>query len=188
MIQVVKYLQGTTDYGLHLAKKSGYLLQAWPDADWGRDKENRRSRSGIIVTIGGNTVIWTSKMQPSVSLSTSEAELYALSQCVRDEQLVRQFLLELDLDSHEPTKVYQDNLGAIRWTEEVQGLRKVKHVGLCYNFVKEAVQNQDVRVLYTASVKNKDDSLTKVLAESSFDYHRSLLMVARASSPEGVSE
>lgn len=69
-------------------------------------------------------------------MSTCEAEFNVLSVCVRDTKWVRQVLEALNISDPNPSVVYQDNLGTINWTEEVQGLRKVKHVGLKYHYVK----------------------------------------------------
>ena len=177
MKYLLRYLKGTADYGLKFTKNSGSVLKAWSDADWARDQDKRRSRSGIVLTIGGNPVCWTSKLQPSVAVSTAEAEFYALSECVRDVNWCRLVLQELDLFMDCPTKIYQDNLGTIQWTSEVQGLRKVKHVGIRYNFVKETVEEKKVEILYTPSQEKLADSLTKSLIGSAFASHREKLHV-----------
>ena len=186
MKHVLRYLKGTKDFGLCIEKGSTAVLEAWSDADWARDQDKRRSRSGILLTIGRNPVMWTSKMQTSVAMSTSEAEFLALSECVRDTNWVRQVLNDVGVDVSKPTIVYQDNLGTIRWTDEVQGLRKVKHVGIRYQFVKQAVDERHVQVLYTPSESNRADSLTKILAGQSFEAHRSFLHVLPASPRGGV--
>lgn len=188
MKQVIRYLQGTSDFGIHLWKGKGIEVEAWSDADWARDLDKRRSRSGVVITVGGSPVLWKSKLQPSTSLSTTEAEFYALSECVRDIVWVRQLFAEIGLAVQYPTNVYQDNLGTISWTTEVQGLRKVKHVGIRYSYVREAVDNQLVNVLYTPSIKNKADSLTKALVGPTYEEHRTMLSVAPASSRRGVLE
>lgn len=76
-----------------------------------------------------------------------------------------------------PTSVLQDNLGTITWTQDVQGLRRVKHVGLRYHFVREMVDNMDIKVIYTPSDKNKADSLTKILGPQMHAIHRRNLSV-----------
>lgn len=69
--------------------------------------------------------------------------------------------MELEFLGSTPILVLQDNLGTISWTERVQGLRNVKHVGLKYQIVKEAVEKKPNQVLYTPSERNIVDSLTK---------------------------
>lgn len=48
-----------------------------------------------------------------------------------------------------PTNVFQDNLGTISWSEEMQGRRKVKHIGVKYHYVRSAVYSETVQVDHT---------------------------------------
>lgn len=80
--------------------------------------------------------------------------------------------MELGFGIDIPTPVRQDNLCTIEWTEELQGIRNVKHVSLRYNFVKENVQRKDIEVFYTPFLENKADSMMKGLGGSRFTSHR----------------
>lgn len=175
---VVRYLSGTTDYGLLLPTGSGeFQLEAWCDADWAREKSSRRSRSGYMATLNGGPVLWTSKLQTATALSTAEAEFSALSACVREVRWLRDVMAEVCCPQVKATTIYQDNLGAISWTEHVQGLRKVKHVGIKYHYVRESVDAKHVTVQYTPSADNRADSLTKGLIGETFENHRRWLSV-----------
>ena len=144
---LIRYVKGTTDTGIFLpAGDEGVVLTAWSDADWARDQTRSRSRTGYVITVNGGPVVWASKLQNATTLSTTEAEFYALSSCIREVQCLRALLSDLQGQQQGPTVVYQDNLGAIRWTEDVQGLRQVKHVHTRYNFVSDAVESRDVIV------------------------------------------
>nr|GFB14511.1 putative reverse transcriptase, RNA-dependent DNA polymerase [Tanacetum cinerariifolium] len=69
-----KYLKGTAGHGV-LFRSIGHLnIQMYTDADWARDKGNRRSTSGYFSLVVGNLVTWRSKKQKVVSLSSAEAE------------------------------------------------------------------------------------------------------------------
>ena len=122
-----------------------------------------------------------------MALYIAKAEFYVLSQCVFEVIWVRQILSEIGVHQL-PTPTFQDNLGAIAWIQEVQGLRKVKHVRLRYHFVEEAVNQEDVEVLYTLSLDNKADTLTKANGGSLFNAQRMALRVMRLSSKESLSE
>lgn len=173
MKHVIRYLIGTVDYGIYLpGNKSAAKLTAWSDADWVRDLECRRSRSGYILTVGGGPVVWTSRLQGARAVSTSEAEFIALSLCTREVSWVRSLLKELGEKQIEATVIFQDNLGFILWTEEVQGLRKVKHVDIRYHYVRTEVENKIIAVEYTSSTSNRADSLTKALVGTTFNQHR----------------
>ena len=185
MKHVVRYLKGTSDYGLLLPKTGGDVrLEVWSDADWARDISTRRSRTGGLLVINSSPVSWTSRLQVAVALSTAEAEFIALAETVRNAAWVREVLSELGHRQTKPTNVYQDNLGTISWTEEVQGLRNVKHVGIKYHYVREMVVNKAVEVIYTPSEKNCSDSFTKVLIGTTFQIHRGHLGVCKVIRPD----
>lgn len=178
MKHVVRYLKGTPKMGILLPKQGDVpKLQVWSDADWARDQSKRRSRTGAVITINYGPIGWTSKLQTSVATSTAEAEFNALAVTVRDTVWMRSVLDDLGQPQKGPTVVNQDNLGTISWTEEVQGLRNVKHMGIKYHYVRELVSKKRIIVNYTPSKDNRADSLTKVLIGDSFLVHRSLLGV-----------
>lgn len=169
---LLRYLKGSLDYGILFPYQSdSHGLEAWSDADWARDESARRSRSGVFVAYSGCPIIWMSKMQTATATSTAEAEFGALSVAVREVVWTRNVLAEIDFPEKAETVIWQDNLGAISWTEKVQGLRRVKHVGIRYHFVREAVDSGRIKVLYTPSDSNRADSLTKILGKEMHHVH-----------------
>ena len=120
--------------------------------------------------------MWASRLQTLTAQSTTEAEFISLAHCVREIHWLRATLAELDVYQSAPTTVHQDNLGTITWTNEVQGLRKVKHIGIRYHYVRDAVDSKSIQVQYIPSAENKADGLTKVLVMSAFENFRSSLM------------
>ena len=97
-------------------------------------------------------------------------------------------MAELNVYQAAPTIVQQDNLGAICWTNAVQGLRKVKHIGIRYHFVRNAVATKTKRVQYIAYTENKTDSLMKVLVIEDFEKFRSGLLCLRNVKPLPIEE
>lgn len=174
---VVECLIGTIEYGILLPKGSGMDVLCWTDADWASDLSNRRSRTGIILTLNGGPVVWTSTLQTTTATFTPEAEFNALAHVIREVKWIRLVLGELKVLDDKPTKMRQDNLGTISWTEDINGLRKVKHVGIKYHYDRESVDSKVVEVGYTPSSENRSDSLTKVLIGAEFEKHRSCLSV-----------
>ena len=71
----------------------------WCDADWAQCEASRRSTTGVLVQLLGCSVLWLSKRQPTVSLSSTEAEYMALGQGVRELQWMHSLLTELQLRS-----------------------------------------------------------------------------------------
>jgi hypothetical protein len=104
---VLRYLRGTMDMRLTYAR-TGKALQMFTYADWGSDVSDRRSFSGGVSILEGGAVNWYCRKQPSVSLSTSEAELIALSEISKEAIWFKNFMTEIKqlnlLDT--PTKLH----------------------------------------------------------------------------------
>lgn len=92
-------------------------------------------------------IIWASRLQTLTAQLTTEAEFIFKTYCVREDAWIRDTLVELGLKQVNPTFMHQDNLGAIFWTNDVPGLRKVEHIGLRYHVVREAVKPRVICVV-----------------------------------------
>jgi hypothetical protein len=79
--QILKYLKGTLDFALHMQSWDEEGLYSFANADWGGDIDTRRSTFGLLHKFGESTIHWSSKLQPCVSLSTTEAEYRVLTYC-----------------------------------------------------------------------------------------------------------
>ncbi|OWZ19134.1 polyprotein [Phytophthora megakarya] len=64
-IRVLRYLKTTREFG---------IAEAYTDADWGSNIDDRRSVSGVLVMIGNAPVVLKSKFKRTVALSSKEAE------------------------------------------------------------------------------------------------------------------
>ena len=82
--RVLRYFKGTMRRRLKLGGKSpgiaAFTDAAFTDADWGSNRDDRRSIGAYIVKIGDWTVSWKCKKQSCVAVSSTEAESKALSQ------------------------------------------------------------------------------------------------------------
>ncbi|XP_068334956.1 uncharacterized mitochondrial protein AtMg00810-like [Pyrus communis] len=75
---ILRYLKGTQHYGIQYMK--GKLeLNAFSDADWAGDPNNRRSTTRLVAFLGNNPILWSSKKQNTVSRSSIEAKYRAIA-------------------------------------------------------------------------------------------------------------
>jgi hypothetical protein len=65
------------------------------DADWGGDLEDRRSTTGFVFMIGGGAISWSSKRQPTIALSTMEAEYMANTQATKEAIWITKLMMDL---------------------------------------------------------------------------------------------
>jgi len=68
-MRIVRYLKGTPGSGIMFQKHGHLNIEAYTDADWAGNPNDRRSTSGYFTFVGGNLVTWRSKKQKVVALS-----------------------------------------------------------------------------------------------------------------------
>ena len=77
--RVLRYLKGTLNYGLKFSVHGEKTeLNGYSDADWARDVDTRRSTSGYVFQFGNGTINWSSRKQPTVAKSSTDAEYVAV--------------------------------------------------------------------------------------------------------------
>lgn len=95
--RILKYVNGTTDYGVLYSHSNNSQLIGYCDADWAGSADDRKSTSGGCFFLGNNLVSWFSKKQNSVSLSTAEAEYIAAESSCSQLVWMKQMLEEYDV-------------------------------------------------------------------------------------------
>ncbi|XXQ39383.1 Reverse transcriptase Ty1/copia-type domain-containing protein [Plasmodiophora brassicae] len=162
--RIFRYLKGTLDYGLQYTRttstaggKPTYLLAAMSDSDWAGNQDDRKSTSGYLITVNGNTISFKAKAQQCTALSSSEAETIALTLTAQEVLWLRDVLAELGFPQIEPTTIFCDNVGANAFAKDVGNHTAMKHINLREFFVKEAVANKIITTSYIRSVENTAD-------------------------------
>jgi hypothetical protein len=55
--RIMRYLKGTSSFGLHLTRDSSFSLHGFTDADWAGSIDDRKSTSGYIVFLGTTPIL-----------------------------------------------------------------------------------------------------------------------------------
>ena len=186
--QIVRYLIGTRDRGI-IMQPSGNDFEVAVDSDfagnWNRDTAaddimTAKSRSGHVVMYSGCPVLWSSKMQTEIALSTTESEYIACSNALRDVIPLMDFVDEIRqrFDSKivsVPTvrcELFEDNSGALELATVHKMRPRTKHINVKYHHFREHVRTKRVLVRAIRSEENYSDTLTKPLPRDLFCRHR----------------
>jgi hypothetical protein len=104
-LHVLRYLRGTHDQAILYQQVDTLVdtLWGWVDSDWAADVDSRRSHTAYIIMLNGVAVSWKSRRQDCVSLSTSEAEYVAASQCGQEVYYMREILRDFGYAQTAPT-------------------------------------------------------------------------------------
>lgn len=164
---LLRYLQGTRSLGLVLGNvdEPYPIFRGFSDSDWAGGEE-RKSISGFMMVIGNSPVVWCSRQQVVVALSSCEAEYLALTQAACEAMWMRQFLGELGFPTQGPTKIYCDNNGAIACAHDPHGHTKMKHIDIRLHFLRDYVNKGIIEVLRVDGKENRADLLTKALGRA----------------------
>ncbi|KAI3799572.1 hypothetical protein L1987_34871 [Smallanthus sonchifolius] len=177
MKRIIRYLQGTPDYGIRITKSPCHNLVAYSDADWGGCPDSRRSTSGYCVFLGDNLLSWSSKRQHTVSRSSAEAEYRGVANVVAEATWIRNLLLELQVPLQRATIVYCDNVSAVYLSDNPVQHQRTKHVEIDIHFVREKVRIGHIKVLHVPTSLQFADIFTKGIPRQQFQSFRASLRV-----------
>lgn len=167
--RVLRFIQGTLSLGLcYRASNDSPLLEVYTDADWASDITDRRSISGAVYKVFGTTVNWYSKKQPTVSLSSTEAELVALCTAACHNQWLVRLLGDLGRIPDGPVCFHEDNQSTIRIASSPKDSSRLKHMDVKYFYVRELLERSLIKIDYVPSSMQQADILTKGLPAPGF--------------------
>jgi hypothetical protein len=162
---LLRYVRGTVDFGIHFGEGDG--LQGYCDSDYAGDLDTRRSTSGFVFTLHGGAVSWSSRLQPTVAVSTTEAEYMAAAYAVKEGLWLKKLLLDFGI-AVSPIRIFCDNQGAIKLMKHAIASLRSKHIDVIHHFVRERVARGEVEFEYCRSEEMAADCLTKPLVVSKF--------------------
>jgi hypothetical protein len=171
----MRYLKGTAHYRLKLGGGAQVVLSGYCDADWAGDLDERKSTTGYAFYVGHGLVSWNSKRQPTVALSTAEAEYMAATQAVKEAMWLKQLLSEMGFTQSQGVVIHSDNQGCIALTKNPAYHSRTKHIDIRHHFIRDRVDAGDVELQYCATDDMVADVLTKALAREKHEKHTSTL-------------
>jgi hypothetical protein len=165
-----RYIKGTITMGL--AFRGGIQpLSGYTDFDWAGCHDTRRSTSGYVFSLGSAAISRSSKRQPTVSLSSYEAEYIGQTNATKEAIWLQGFLKQIN-PNLDPglgaTIIYGDNQGAIALAKNDQFHGRVKHIDIQHHFVREKVAEGKVDLKYVPTTEQVADGLTKPLCKDKF--------------------
>ena len=154
-------MKGTLHTGLEFCKAVSTSISIFTDADWAGCPDDRRSTGGFAIFVGPNLISWSSKKQPTVSRSSTEAEYKALANGAAEAIWVESLLKELGVSQQGVPVLWCDNLGATYLTANPVFHARTKHIEIDFHFVRERVASGALEVRFISSNDQLADVFTK---------------------------
>jgi hypothetical protein len=159
---VLRYLNGTKHYTLKCnVNNDSPIIESFVDADWAKSLEDRKSVTGCIVKLFGNPVVWASKRQQTVALSSCEAEYMALSYSIQEVMWCKYWIYEvLGMDVNNIV-IHDDSQSAIKLIQNDIYHQRTKHIDIRHHYIRDHIVNEDIQLKYIPTTKQIADILTK---------------------------
>ncbi|XP_051134900.1 secreted RxLR effector protein 161-like [Andrographis paniculata] len=78
--RIIRYIQGTKHLGIKYSREENNELLGFRDSDWAESQDDRKRTSGFIFCFGSKSILWSSKKQISVAMSSVEADYIAVNE------------------------------------------------------------------------------------------------------------
>jgi hypothetical protein len=191
LLKILRYLKGTPNGGLIITPRKALGLECYVDADfaggWCKDTSHDPasvlSRSGYVIRLYGCPILWVSKLQTEIALSTTESEYIALSQAMRE------VIPLLDIYGHINTAlkcqdlkpivkctVFEDNNGALELATAPKMRPRTKHIAIKYHHFRSKVDSGQIHIKRVDTKNQIADIFTKALPRVDFERIRVMLL------------
>ncbi|PKU78369.1 Retrovirus-related Pol polyprotein from transposon TNT 1-94 [Dendrobium catenatum] len=174
--RILRYIRGTLDFGIPVTK-SDLKLRSFSDADWAGDPATRKSTTGFCTFLGQTLVSWAVKKQKVVARSSTESEYRALAAATTDLIWIKRLLADFDIAQDNPAELFCDNTSAIALANNPVFHARTKHIEIDQKFIRDQIQQNNIRLLPICSVDQVADIFTKHMSTPRFQYLRLKLTI-----------
>jgi hypothetical protein len=144
------------------------IAVAYGDSDWATCAKTCRSFSGICIQLAGGTIAYKTKFQPTVALSSMEAEFMASCNVGCMSLFIRSVLWDLDIPQEAATIAYKDNDGCTAMGNAQKPTARTRHIDIKYFALCDWVEPDLLQLERTDTSINISNHSTKLSLGSSF--------------------
>lgn len=161
-----RYIKGTIDVKLCYEPdpQQSEMFTTYADADFGGDVDSRRSTSGMVVKMGTGAISWASKLQPVVTLSTTEAEYISATSAGQEILWLRNLFKEMGHEVKGASSLHLDNQSALAVSRNPEHHGCMKHLDLRFYWLRDQVEAGLIAPKFIGTADMPADALTKALS------------------------
>ncbi|XP_073224806.1 secreted RxLR effector protein 161-like [Cicer arietinum] len=175
--RVFRYIRSTTEFGIQYQRGGDDTLLSYIDSDYAGDIDDRKSTSGYVFSLSGGAVLWSSKKQPIVALSTTKAEYIAAISCASHGIWMKRILEKLGSKQGDCILVRCDNSSTIQLSKNPVLHGRSKHIEVRFHYLRNLTEEGRVKLVHCGSQDQMADIMTKPLKLESFTKLRQMLGV-----------
>ena len=175
--RLLRYLQVSKDLKLTYTKEASYDLVGESDADWSGDVNDRKSTTGYYFKLNGRGTALSLgvKKQPTVALSSSEAEYQGMAGAVQEALYLKQLLEDFGIQQKRPIEIGEGNQSCIRVCQNPVMHKRSKHIETKFHFIRDKTEDGTISIHYVPTDKMAADIFTKSLPVPKVEIFRAVL-------------
>ena len=132
---------------------------------------------GVVTYLNCAPISWTSRLMKLQALSTTESEIYAATEAIKDAAYMKAHLSALRVRDNVPIPVHEDNSACTTMgMSYLKSYNKARHYVTRLNFLQERVADGTVDLIPTPTKEQIADVLTKSLNHEDFKRFRDVLV------------
>ena len=148
-------------------------INIYCDADYAGDLDTRRSTTGYVIKMGNGSVSWSSRLQETVALSTTEAEYMAATDVTKEVKWFRKLLQDIQIiKAPNPLEVWSDSQSAMKLIKNPVLHKRSKHIDTKHHFIRDEVKLGNVCFKYCSTNEMVADILTKAIPARKVEFCR----------------
>lgn len=173
--RVIQFLYHTRSraicYGGDMEKDGARAFIIASDASFADNSIDRKSSQGYIMMLFGGPIAWRANKQDTVTTSSTEAELLALSQTAKEAIFLSRLFKAMTLKLREPLTIECDNTQTLRLIREdtAKLVTKLRHVDIHQHWLRQEYATGRVLFEWKATTEMIADGLTKALQRKKFE-------------------
>ena len=172
----IDYLAGTPYYAIEYGGDMENAFAMSSDAAFG-DHGDRSSSQAFVVSLFGGAIDWRATKQSTVTTSSTEAELLAMSSAGKELIAWNRFFKQIKFDPEQHHSISGDNLQTIRLlkAQTPKLVTKLRHVDIHQSWLRQEVQAGNIDVHWIPTGDMPADGLTKILSRQQHEKFVALL-------------
>lgn len=166
--RVLLYLAHTRDLSIEFDTQTvnpRKIFIASSDASFANDPDTRKSSQGYAFMLFNGVIDWKASKQKTVTTSSTEAELLAISTTGKETIWWTRFFDSIDFNPGHETHIQCDNRQTIRafTSDTPRFTTKLRHVDIHRHWLRQEVQSKRIFIEWTSTTAILADGLTKSL-------------------------
>jgi len=176
---ILKYIKHTLQCRIFYEAKNQLQIHGYTDANWAGNVSDRRLTSGFMFSFGSGAVSWNSKKQPTIALSSTEAEYKGVAIIACEIVWLQKLFSDLGQSVDAPVVIYCDNISSILLINNPVYHARTKHIEVHYHFIKEKILAKEIDLIHVSTENQIANIFTKALGTDKLRKFRKMLSVLK---------